>query len=139
MLGNVLHNLPVLRVRIAERLEVIALIDGIGDTASHLQSLLEEEVLGFLQGSVIHNQQVAVCLQIDFVHIQLTGYGFPSRFQPLGVLHLVHLIGAYINRNLKVPVLCLYARQREAACQQAKTHLQQKVSFHHHLFNYIER
>ena len=62
MLGNILHDLPVLRVRIAESLKIIALINGIGNTTSHFQSLFQEEVLCFLNGSIIHNQQVAMCL-----------------------------------------------------------------------------
>ena len=95
MLGNVLYNLPVFWVRIAESLKVIALINGISNTTCHFQSLLEEEVLRFFKCCVIYNQQVAMCLQINLIHIQLVRDGLPGRFQP-----------------------------REATRQQAKAHLQ---------------
>ena len=122
MLGNVLHNFPVLRVRVAECFKIIALVNGISDTASYFQSLLEEEVLRFLKGSIIHNQQVTMCLQINLIHIQLFRDSLPSRFQPLSVFHLVHLVGANINRHLKVSVLSLNHAYSKEARKQAEAY-----------------
>ena len=72
-LGNLLHHLPMLRVRVAERLKLIALVDSEGDTASHLDALFLEELLRLLNRGIIHNMQVTMRLQVDLIHIQLTG------------------------------------------------------------------
>ena len=109
VLGRVLrdaaHHRPVLRVGIAEGLEFVGLVDGVGDAAGHLDALLPEESLGLLEGLVIHDQQVAVRLQVDLVHVQLVGDELPGGFQPGRILHLLHLIGAYIYGNGEILVV----------------------------------
>ena len=67
----------MLRVRITKGFKFIALIDGKGDTTSHLDALFLEELLCLLDCRIIHDQQVAMRFQKDFVHIQLIGDGCP--------------------------------------------------------------
>ena len=76
-LGNLLHHFPMLWVRIAEGLKLIALVDGEGDTTCHFNALFLEEFLRLLDGGIIHNQHVTMRLQIDLIHIQLTGNRCP--------------------------------------------------------------
>ena len=71
-LSYLLHHFPMLWVRVAEGLKLIALIDGKGDTTSNFNTLFLEELLSFLNRGIIHNQHVAMCLQVDLIHIQLT-------------------------------------------------------------------
>ena len=106
-LCNVLYCLAMLRIRVAEGLKFVGLVDGVGDTACHLNALFLEKLLGLLQCGVIDNQQVTMGLEIDLVNIELTRDGSPCRLQPLGILHLVDLIGTHIHRNFKIVVLCL--------------------------------
>ena len=117
-LCNVLYCLAMLGIRVAEGLKLIGLVDGVGDTACHLNALFLEKLLGLLQCSVIDNQQVTMGLEIDLVNIQLTGDGGPCRLQPLGILHLVDLIGTHIHRHLKIVVLCLYGSRHTQASHQ---------------------
>ena len=56
VLCNILHNLSMFWVRITESFKLISLIHGICNTASHLYTLLKEEILCFLKGSIIYNQ-----------------------------------------------------------------------------------
>ena len=109
-LGYLLHHLPMLGVRIAEGLKIIALVDGKGDATSHFEALFREEFLRLLDRRIVHNQQVAMRLQIDLVHIQLTGDGRPRLTQPLLVLHLLNLRSTHIHRHLEVLVLGSHRR-----------------------------
>ena len=104
VLRDAAHHLAVLRVGIAEGLEIVGFVDGVGDAAGHLDASLEEEGLGLFEGLVVHDQQVAVRLQIDLVHVQLVGNDLPGGLQPGGVLHLLDLIGADIDGNLEILV-----------------------------------
>ena len=76
-LGNLLYHLPMFRIRVAERLKLIALVNGKSNTTCHLDALFQEELLGFLKRCIIYNQHVTMCLQIDLIHIQLAGDGCP--------------------------------------------------------------
>ena len=63
---------------------------------------------GFLL--LITERQVAMRLQIDLVHIQLTGDGRPRLIQPLLVFHFLNLRSAHIHRHLEVLVLGSHRR-----------------------------
>ena len=76
-LSDLLHHLAMLRVRVAEGLKLVALIDGKGDATCHLETLFQEELLGFLNRFIIYNQQIAMRLQVDLIDIQLAGDDCP--------------------------------------------------------------
>ena len=66
-----MHLFAIYGVGVGECLEIVRLIDGISDSACHFEALREEILLGLFDGFVGHNQQVAVRLELDFVHFQL--------------------------------------------------------------------
>ena len=68
---NLLHHLAVFGIGIAECLETVCLVDGIGNTSSCLYTPVMKEFLCLLQSGILHNQQVPVCFQINLVHFQL--------------------------------------------------------------------
>ena len=117
-LGDLLHPGPVLRVRIAEGFEVVRLADGVRDAAGDLKALLLEELLGLVERGVIHQQHVAVGLQVDLVHVQLAGDGLPGGFKPLGVFHLFHFIRTDIDGNGEILVLGLRGGRKEQESEQ---------------------
>ena len=104
VLRDAAHHGPVFRVGVAEGLELVGFVDGVGDAARNLQALFQEEGLGLLQGLVVHDQQVAVRLEVDLVHVQLVGDDLPGRLEPGAVLHLLDLVGADIDGNLETLV-----------------------------------
>ena len=71
VLRYLLHLLSVLRVGVAECLETIAFVNGVGDASGCLDAFLLEELLGLVECGVIDNQKVAMRLKVDFVHIKL--------------------------------------------------------------------
>ena len=104
MLGDLLHHGAVVGVRVAEGLEIVGLVDGVGDAAGHLDALAQEEGLGLFKDGVVHQMQVSVGLQIDLIHVQLAGDGLPGGFEPLGVRHLFDLVRADVNGYFEVLV-----------------------------------
>ena len=100
--------------------EIVRFADGVGDAAGDLDALLLEELLGFLERGVIHQQHVTMGFQVDLVHIQLAGDGLPGGFQPLGVLHLVHFVGADVDGNLEILVLALRSGGQKQESEQDK-------------------
>ena len=56
MFCNLSHHLTMLGIGIAERLETVRLVDGVGNSSGSLYSPVMEKFLSLLQGGVIHNQ-----------------------------------------------------------------------------------
>ena len=104
VLGDLLHHGAVVRIRVAEGLEIVGLVDGVGDAARHLDAFAQEEGLGLFQGGVVHQVQVSVRFQIDLVHVQLAGDGFPRGFKPLCVRHLFDFVCADVNGYFEILV-----------------------------------
>ena len=106
-LHDLLHQGPVFRIGVAEGLELIALADGGGDAASHLEPFRGEELLRLVEGGLIHDHRVAVRFQIDLVDLHVPGHGGPSGFQPGRILHLLRLVDARVQGHVEVPVVRL--------------------------------
>ena len=94
----------VFRIGVAESFEVVGLVDGIGDARGDLQALFEEEGLRLFEGGVIHELHVAVGLEVDLVHVQLVGDGFPGGFEPLRVRHLFDFVRADVHGYFEILV-----------------------------------
>ena len=78
MLCYLLHHFSMLGIRVAESFKAIGFIYGIGNTTGGFNAFGLEEFLSLIQCSIVHNQQVAMGFQIDFVDIQLTGDNIPG-------------------------------------------------------------
>nr|WP_321333098.1 hypothetical protein [uncultured Bacteroides sp.] len=125
MFGYLLHLLAVFGVAVAERLKIIHFVDSISDAAVSLHAMLLEEFLGLLQRLARHDFQVAVCFQIDLVHLHLRRNDVPRRVQPLQVAHFLHFVGTGIHRHLEA--LIISGIQAEPCRQQQRG---QYHSFH---------
>ncbi len=54
-----------------KRLKIIAFVDGVSNSAAHLNAVFCKEFLGFFEGCIGHNQQIAVGFEVNFIDMHL--------------------------------------------------------------------
>ncbi len=99
------HPRTIRGVGVAERLEPIAFVAGPGNSAEGLDPTRREKCLGLLERPGIHQQRVAVGLQVHLVDLDRVRNDRPGLLQPLVILHPVDFIRARVHRDAEVTVV----------------------------------
>lgn len=105
VLSNLLHLLSIDRIGISKSLEVISLIDCVGNTACNLDALIKEEFLSLFKSLIRDNEQISMCFKIDFIDLQLLRNDRPCRIKSMKVLHFLDFVGTSIDRNFETFVV----------------------------------
>ncbi len=88
------HLGPVFRVGIAKGFKPVAFVNGKGDASGSFHTPGFEKGFCLVKGFLVDDHQVAVGLQVNFIHCHLVRHVIPHPGKPFFVAHFLGLKGA---------------------------------------------
>ena len=101
---DLLDVLPVGRARVAELLELEALVGDQGDPARRLDPPALEEALGLQHGLAVVRDPAAVGLEVDLADLQVLREGLEVLLEPVALRHATDVVHAAVDGQLEVAV-----------------------------------
>ena len=101
---DLLHVLPVGRARVAELLELEALVGDQGDPARRLDPPALEEALDLEHGLAVVRHPAAVGLEVDLADLQVLREGLEVLLEPIALRHATDVVHPAVDRQLEVAV-----------------------------------
>ena len=101
---DLLDVLPVGRARVAELLELEALVGDQGDPARRLDPPALEEALGLQHGLAVVRDPAAVGLEVDLADLQVLREGLEVLLEPVALRHATDVVHPAVDGQLEVAV-----------------------------------